>query len=146
MTSLLHFVNISTQNFTTWDLNVLTSKQPVTKISFFSLLQAEVLLKHYLLIIKKNCFRQVVQYVLDHWSDYRSWRVNVCGDSINAVPNSFPTGNQYSLQRLQVEVDQFFLRAAQQIISAHRYMCFRHHVAPKLIFEDIKNFYKKILY
>lgn len=29
--------------------------------------------------------------------------------------------DQYSLQRLQVEVDQFFLRAAHQIISAHRY-------------------------
>nr|XP_058943375.1 ectopic P granules protein 5 homolog [Pocillopora verrucosa] len=64
--------------------------------------------------------RQVVQYVLDHWSDFRSWRVNVCGESENAIPDSFHSGNQYSLQRLQVEVDQFFLRAAQQIISAHR--------------------------
>ena len=73
-------------------------------------------------LIVKISFRQIVQYVLDHWSDYRSWRVNVCGDSINVVPDSSPPGNQYSLQRLQVEVDQFFLRAAQQIISAHRYM------------------------
>ena len=64
-----------------------------------------------------------MQYVLDHWSDYRSWRVNVCGDSNNTVPDFDLSGNQYSLQRLQVEVDQFFLRAAQQIISAHRYVC-----------------------
>ncbi|KAJ7394035.1 Ectopic P granules protein 5 [Desmophyllum pertusum] len=65
--------------------------------------------------------RQIVQYVLDHWSDYRSWRVNVCGDSVNTIPDSFQgSGNQYSIQRLQVEVDQFFLRAAQQIISAHK--------------------------
>ncbi|KAJ7394044.1 Ectopic P granules protein 5 [Desmophyllum pertusum] len=36
-------------------------------------------------------------------------------------PDSFQgSGNQYSIQRLQVEVDQFFLRAAQQIISAHK--------------------------
>ena len=71
---------------------------------------------------RKKYFRQVVQYVLDHWSDFRSWRVNVCGESENAIPDSFHSGNQYSLQRLQVEVDQFFLRAAQQIISAHRYV------------------------
>ena len=43
--------------------------------------------------------------------------MNMCHDSADtAVP-----GDQYSLQRLQVEVDQFFLRAAYQIISAHRY-------------------------
>lgn len=48
--------------------------------------------------------------------------MNVCGESENAIPDSFHSGNQYSLQRLQVEVDQFFLRAAQQIISAHRYV------------------------
>ena len=71
---------------------------------------------------RKKYFRQVVQYVLDHWSDFRSWRVNVCGESENAIPDSFHSGNQYSLQRLQVEVDQFFLRPAQQIISAHRYV------------------------
>ena len=67
-----------------------------------------------------------MQYVLDHWSDYRSWRVNVCGDSSDTVPDSDLSGNQYSLQRLQVEVDQFFLRAAQQIISAHRYVIAQH--------------------
>ncbi|CAH3172967.1 unnamed protein product, partial [Porites evermanni] len=64
--------------------------------------------------------RQIVQYALDHWSDYRSWRVNVCVDTEDTAPHSFPPGDQYSLNRLQVEVDQFFLRAAHQIISAHR--------------------------
>lgn len=58
--------------------------------------------------------RQIVQYVLDHWSDYRRWRVNICTDSNTVL------SDQYSLERLQVEVDQFFLRAAHQIISAHR--------------------------
>lgn len=62
-------------------------------------------------------FRQIVQYVLDHWSDYRSRRMNMCHDSADTAD----PGDQYSLQRLQVEVDQFFLRAAYQIISAHRY-------------------------
>ena len=52
--------------------------------------------------------------------------MNVCGDSENAIPDSFHSGNQYSLQRLQVEVDQFFLRAAQQIISAHRYSMYTY--------------------
>lgn len=43
--------------------------------------------------------------------------MNMCHDSADTAVS----GDQYSLQRLQVEVDQFFLRAAYQIISAHRY-------------------------
>ena len=80
-------------------------------------------------IIKFNVkfFRQIVQYALDHWSDYRSWRVNVCVDTEDTAPHSFPPGDQYSLNRLQVEVDQFFLRAAHQIISAHRYLTWQQH-------------------
>ena len=46
----------------------------------------------------------------------------MCSDSEVAIPDAFSSGDQYSLQRLQVEVDQFFLRAAHQIISAHRYL------------------------
>ena len=46
----------------------------------------------------------------------------MCRDSEVAIPGDFSSGDQYSLQRLQVEVDQFFLRAAHQIISAHRYL------------------------
>ncbi|XP_048581759.1 ectopic P granules protein 5 homolog isoform X2 [Nematostella vectensis] len=64
--------------------------------------------------------RQVVQYVLDHWSNYRSWRLNVCGDTQVSLPQIYPLDQQLSIQRLQVEVDQFFMRAAQQIINAHR--------------------------
>ena len=51
----------------------------------------------------------------------------MCVDSEDTSPDSFPPGDQYSLNRLQVEVDQFFLRAAHQIISAHRYLTWQQH-------------------
>ena len=60
--------------------------------------------------------------MLDHWSNYKIWRVNVCEDSERTLPDVYPTEQQYTLQRLQVEVDQFFLRAVQQIMAAHRYL------------------------
>ena len=63
-----------------------------------------------------------MQYVLDHWSNYKIWRINVCEDSEKTLPDVYPTEQQYTLQRLQVEVDQFFLRAVQQIMAAHRYL------------------------
>ena len=48
--------------------------------------------------------------------------MNVCGDTEHTVPDVYPTEHQFTLERLQVEVDQFFLRATQQILTAHRFV------------------------
>ena len=64
--------------------------------------------------------RQMVHYVADHWTNYKSLREQA-GDGLHAPPTSENPGlPRYSLARLQVEFDQFVLRATQWILTAHR--------------------------
>jgi hypothetical protein len=46
----------------------------------------------------------------------------MCGDTYTSIPDIYSLEEQFSLQRLQTEVDQFFMRATQQIICAHKYV------------------------
>ena len=65
-------------------------------------------------------FRQMVHYVADHWINYKSLRQQA-GDGLHAPPTSENPGlPRYSLARLQVEFDQFVIRATQWILTAHR--------------------------
>eukprot|EP00731_Ephydatia_muelleri_P017652 Em0010g750a len=63
--------------------------------------------------------RQTVAYVGDHWLGYKSHHI-LCGDSMDCTPQG-PGEDyyRYSLSRLQLEFDQFVLRATQWILTAH---------------------------
>eukprot|EP00794_Sanderia_malayensis_P020418 gene20418-22431_t len=63
--------------------------------------------------------RLIVQVLADHWCAYRSWRVELCGDSDKDIPKFMTVSNQYSLERLQLEFDQFFSKASEQILQSH---------------------------
>jgi hypothetical protein len=67
--------------------------------------------------------RQTVQYVADTWSLYRSHRISR-GDTLSHLPplplHQEGAEARYSLNRLQIEFDQFVLRATQWILTAHR--------------------------
>ncbi|XP_033099652.1 ectopic P granules protein 5 homolog isoform X3 [Anneissia japonica] len=63
--------------------------------------------------------RHTVQYVSDHWLNYRDWRIS-CGDDEDAIPSLVPYDAQFSLKRLQLEIDQFYFRATSCILSAKR--------------------------
>ena len=68
-----------------------------------------------------SSFRLVVQVVSDHWCSYRTWRIEICGDSDKDIPKFMTVAQQYNLERLQLEFDMFFMRATNQILSSHRY-------------------------
>ncbi len=67
--------------------------------------------------------RQTVQYVADHWVTYKSYRLQSCGETMASLPrDEGGRGDpRYSLNRLQLEFDQFVLRATQWILTAHKY-------------------------
>lgn len=44
----------------------------------------------------------------------------MCGDSCTTIPDIYSIDKQFSLKQLQTEVDQFFMKATQQIICAHK--------------------------
>ena len=59
-------------------------------------------------------------HVSRYWSAYKSEYVNKYGD--NEITFHLAFGSEYSLEKLQLEYDQFFIRASQQILSAHKYV------------------------
>lgn len=64
--------------------------------------------------------RLITQVISDHWISYKNYRINVVGDRLKDLPKmSNMALPQMSLERLQVEFDQFFLRSSFQIISSH---------------------------
>ncbi|XP_071943527.1 ectopic P granules protein 5 homolog isoform X2 [Antedon mediterranea] len=63
--------------------------------------------------------RHTVQYVSDHWLNYRDWRLS-CGDTEDTIPSLVSIDEQFSLKRLQLELDQFYYRATSSILSAKR--------------------------
>ena len=66
-------------------------------------------------------FRLTVQYVADHWVMYKAHRLS-CGDTMASLPPDVGHGDpRYSLNRLQLEFDQFVLRATKWILTAHKY-------------------------
>ena len=66
----------------------------------------------------------MTQVIADHWLSYRSYHIDVVGDEFTVKPQEELHMNSisFSLQRLQVEFDQFFLRASHMIVSSHRYV------------------------
>jgi hypothetical protein len=69
----------------------------------------------------QNHFRLTVQYVADHWVTYKAHRLS-CGDTMASLPPDTGHGDpRYSLNRLQLEFDQFVLRATKWILTAHKY-------------------------
>ena len=66
-------------------------------------------------------YRLTVQYVADHWVTYKAHRLS-CGDMMASLPQDVGHGDpRYSLNRLQLEFDQFVLRATKWILTAHKY-------------------------
>ena len=65
-------------------------------------------------------FSTIVMHVSRYWSAYKSEYVNKYGD--NEITFHLAFGSEYSLEKLQLEYDQFFIRASQQILSAHKYV------------------------
>lgn len=63
--------------------------------------------------------RQIVHYVADHWCNYRTVKLST-GDTLDGLPLGEDPMMRYSLHRLQVEFDQFVLRATQWILTAHK--------------------------
>lgn len=65
-------------------------------------------------------FRHTVGFVADHWSAYRSHRLH-CGDELSSVPMELPSAeSRHSLNRLQLEFDQFVLRSIKWILTAQK--------------------------
>lgn len=64
--------------------------------------------------------RYVVHLVSDHWLAYRHYREE-SGDSWTEVSGpSLPGQSVHSLQRIQVEMDSFLIRATKWILSSHK--------------------------
>lgn len=63
--------------------------------------------------------RQIVHYVADHWCSYKNVKLSG-GDTMEGLPQGENPIMRYSLKRLQVEFDQFVLRATQWILTAHK--------------------------
>ena len=59
----------------------------------------------------------------DHWIAYRNYQTDIIGDLPHSyssnVNNAIP---QFSLEKLQVEFDQIFLRASKRILASHKYV------------------------
>ncbi|XP_071496292.1 ectopic P granules protein 5 homolog [Diadema antillarum] len=64
--------------------------------------------------------RHTVQYVANQWTNYHSWRAEVCGDAEDATLPSDDPEKAISLQQIQLEVDEMFFRAVQCIMSSPR--------------------------
>ena len=66
-------------------------------------------------------YRLIVQFIADHWLAYKSYQVQQLGLQMNQFPHS-PLANEprYTLNRLQLEVDYFILRATRWIMMGHK--------------------------
>ncbi len=64
--------------------------------------------------------RNTVAFVSDHWSAYRAYRI-LRGDDLASLPTELQ-GSEYkhSLNRLQVEFDQYVLRSVKWILTAQK--------------------------
>ncbi|XP_077996830.1 ectopic P granules protein 5 homolog [Glandiceps talaboti] len=65
--------------------------------------------------------RHTVQYIADHWLNYKVWRLETIKDKLDTVPLIEPYDKQHSIRRLQIEFDQLFLRGVQSILTSQRY-------------------------
>ena len=74
---------------------------------------------HTLLLIIS--YRLIVQFVADHWLAYKSYQVEQLGLQMNQFPYSVLANEpRYTLNRLQLEVDYFILRATRWIMMGHK--------------------------
>ncbi|XP_041457856.1 ectopic P granules protein 5 homolog isoform X2 [Lytechinus variegatus] len=64
--------------------------------------------------------RHTVQYVSYHWTNYKTWRLEVCRDSEGTILPGSNSHHEITLQMIQVEIDEMFFRAVQCIMSAPR--------------------------
>ena len=63
-----------------------------------------------------------MSFVADHWSGYRSYRLQR-GDSPSTIPlDGMGTDSRHSLNRLQLEFDQFVMSAIRWILIADKYV------------------------
>lgn len=66
--------------------------------------------------------RLIVQYVADHWLAYRSYQLQL-GLQMNQFPDTVIANEpRYTLNRLQLEMDFFILRATKWILIGHKYV------------------------
>lgn len=62
----------------------------------------------------------MVSYVADYWVAYRSYRLQR-GDTMASVPmDATGSSSRHSLNRLQLEFDQFVLGAIRWILTADK--------------------------
>ena len=74
---------------------------------------------HTLLLIIS--YRLIVQFVADHWLAYKSYQLEQLGLQMNQFPYSVLANEpRYTLNRLQLEVDYFILRATRWIMMGHK--------------------------
>ena len=65
--------------------------------------------------------RLIVQFVADHWLAYKSYQTQQLGLQMNQFPQSVLANEpRYTLNRLQLEVDYFILRATRWIMMGHK--------------------------
>ncbi|XP_065885224.1 ectopic P granules protein 5 homolog isoform X4 [Dysidea avara] len=68
-----------------------------------------------------RCIWLIVQFVADHWLAYKSYQVEQLGLQMNQFPYSVLANElRYTLNRLQLEVDYFILRATRWIMMGHK--------------------------
>ena len=59
-------------------------------------------------------------FVSDHWSAYRAHRI-LRGDDLSNLPTELQSSEyKHSLNRLQLEFDQFVLRSIKWILTAQK--------------------------
>ena len=64
--------------------------------------------------------RNTVSFIADYWSDYKTFRLQR-GDSMSAVPlDGSGSAPSHSLNRLQLEFDQFVVCAVRWILRADK--------------------------
>ncbi|KAI6645756.1 Ectopic P granules protein 5-like [Oopsacas minuta] len=64
--------------------------------------------------------RYVVHLVSDHWLAYRHYREEIGDTWTETTGPSMPGQSVHSLQRIQVEMDSFVIRATRWILSSHK--------------------------
>ena len=54
--------------------------------------------------------------------------MEICGESDKDTPMFLTVSTQFSIERLQLEFDQFFSKATGQILNSQRYFVFYFHL------------------
>lgn len=73
-------------------------------------------------------FRFVTQVVSEHWLNYKQYCTDVLGETFEtqSVAKDITQAQTFTLQRLQVEFDQFLLKVSKKIVSSGRYFHYFH--------------------